>query len=408
MGLWTSHRSESKVGGPIFVWLLAVALGGTISVAVTGATVGVIARHLVARKTFKSTAGVVQRSWIEENQGNDGFSYRPRVECRYHVDGQTYTGGDFTFDASWYSSDRRAEHFVRSAPVGREVTVYYNPDSPAESVLQLHVDPMNWLTPMALWPFMLGGPLLVLLFARRLIVGDQIAGTATTGSARSDERFDGINSWGQFERIGHALSIQAPLLRWRKIGLLLLGLPMVCGLPVFTCAAVVGGWLISGHAVATAWSVAFGLLGTSIILQIVNRGPRLTLHRDRRRMTLTSWRRNEDIAFEDIETWTLKWMPSPLLWLSVIRLPVMLLSAKLRDGRIVPVQVFAGRADGQEEAAAALAFFAKSTHVPFEPPPVDHQKYMHLITSASARGGGPWKLAGLPNVRGWLVYGDLC
>ncbi len=60
--------------------------------------------------------------------------YTPRITYRYQVDGKTYENhviGRYGYTSKWASGISRGQYAV-----GKPVTVYYNPENPAESVLE--------------------------------------------------------------------------------------------------------------------------------------------------------------------------------------------------------------------------------------------------------------------------------
>lgn len=62
--------------------------------------------------------------------------YSPRIIYTYSVYGQAYTSGQVDIGARrWYSSQARAEARLTHRPEQR-VTVYYDPDNPAQAVLE--------------------------------------------------------------------------------------------------------------------------------------------------------------------------------------------------------------------------------------------------------------------------------
>ncbi len=64
-------------------------------------------------------------------------SYLPKVEYEYQVLGQTYTGSRLAFGAEkGYYTRQQAEEAIARYPEGAPVTVYYNPENPAEAVLE--------------------------------------------------------------------------------------------------------------------------------------------------------------------------------------------------------------------------------------------------------------------------------
>jgi len=63
--------------------------------------------------------------------------YFPNVQYEYSVMGKTYTGKRIAFGASrGFRSRAPAEKILERYPVGATVTVYYNPNDPADAVLE--------------------------------------------------------------------------------------------------------------------------------------------------------------------------------------------------------------------------------------------------------------------------------
>ena len=69
--------------------------------------------------------------WVERT------TYYPEVRYEYSVLGKTYTGRRIAFGASkGFSTSAGAEKALERYPVRATVTVYYNPDNPADAVLE--------------------------------------------------------------------------------------------------------------------------------------------------------------------------------------------------------------------------------------------------------------------------------
>lgn len=79
-------------------------------------------------ENWPSTTATITESVV----GTEGE--RPHLEYEYEVDGATYEN-----DSVWASGDtmrhQRLRSLVESNPVGSELTVYYDPDSPRASVV---------------------------------------------------------------------------------------------------------------------------------------------------------------------------------------------------------------------------------------------------------------------------------
>jgi len=79
---------------------------------------------------------VVEQKVDTDTDGSYDRRYAPRIIYTYSVHGQTYTSGQANIGARrWYSSQARAEARLTHRPEQR-VTVYYDPDNPAQAVLE--------------------------------------------------------------------------------------------------------------------------------------------------------------------------------------------------------------------------------------------------------------------------------
>lgn len=90
-------------------------------------------------KTWQATEGVTVSAGVighAKNSGSSG-SYSVDVRYTYQVDGQTYQSDRIAFNgARQYNSKSKAQTAIADYSAGNVVTVYYNPDDPAISVLQ--------------------------------------------------------------------------------------------------------------------------------------------------------------------------------------------------------------------------------------------------------------------------------
>jgi hypothetical protein len=79
----------------------------------------------------------VSRSMREDSDGDDHYSYSPRVRYTYKVIDAEYTGNKITFGFSQgYGSETKAQQALTKYPVGKQVAVYYDPADPASAVLE--------------------------------------------------------------------------------------------------------------------------------------------------------------------------------------------------------------------------------------------------------------------------------
>jgi hypothetical protein len=93
-------------------------------------------------QSWPSTPGQITDSHVSRSQSTDSdgdttTSYTARVAYTYLVGGETYSGHNIAFGFSpSYSSEAKAQADAARYPVGSQVPVYYNPDKPADAVLQ--------------------------------------------------------------------------------------------------------------------------------------------------------------------------------------------------------------------------------------------------------------------------------
>lgn len=96
-----------------------------------------------SRKSWPSVTGQVTSATaprvVVSSYGKHGREYRtkyiPHVKYSYTVDGTAYHGElDVSYDGWYFRS--RANHLLERYPVGKEVTVYHDPQEPKSSVLE--------------------------------------------------------------------------------------------------------------------------------------------------------------------------------------------------------------------------------------------------------------------------------
>jgi len=97
-----------------------------------------------ASKTYSwpATEGRIEISRVTVSEDWDPdtntrtISYAPEVRYSYKVNGKDYLGSRIWFGGAPGGSNRRkVEAIVARYPLGSRVTVYYNPEKPAEAVL---------------------------------------------------------------------------------------------------------------------------------------------------------------------------------------------------------------------------------------------------------------------------------
>jgi len=104
-------------------------------------------RKIAESQQWPTIAGAVVSSEVQrmsstDSEGDTTYYYQPKVEYSYSVMGTAYTGKRLTFAAQG-SSQKSAQAVVQRYPVGATVTVHYNPQKPAEAVLEVQATSGN-------------------------------------------------------------------------------------------------------------------------------------------------------------------------------------------------------------------------------------------------------------------------
>ena len=123
--------------------LLLCVLGGGVGTYYLGI---LKVKSLYEAERWPNVQGRVLSSRIIESSGDDSTTYRGYVAYSYTVDGREFKNDQVAFmsvSSSCYSCARK---IVRDHPQGGSVRVFFNPENPAESVLD-----RNWR-----WSYLLG------------------------------------------------------------------------------------------------------------------------------------------------------------------------------------------------------------------------------------------------------------
>lgn len=95
---------------------------------------------------------IVISSYVESNKDSDGYvMYTAIIQYQYNVNDVIYTSDSITFMDSvsnWYESSsnyRKIKSQVDQYPVGKIITIYYNPDSPAKACIEPGLETWIWV-----------------------------------------------------------------------------------------------------------------------------------------------------------------------------------------------------------------------------------------------------------------------
>jgi len=101
--------------------------------------------NLKDSETWQTTDAVITSSEIQKNEtrkktpGSSTYktriTYQPKVTFIYTIDGKEYRGDRINFSYQSYSDIKEAKEIQGSYPVDKEISVFYNPEDPAESVV---------------------------------------------------------------------------------------------------------------------------------------------------------------------------------------------------------------------------------------------------------------------------------
>lgn len=91
------------------------------------------------------TQSQVKQSASTDDEGRTRYAYYPTVVYEYVVADQTYSGKQISFGGvKGSSAPDKAQAALAPYPPGGQVSVIYNPENPAEAVLQRGAGAANW------------------------------------------------------------------------------------------------------------------------------------------------------------------------------------------------------------------------------------------------------------------------
>ena len=83
------------------------------------------------------TVSEVRQSSSTDDDGNTSYAYYPHVEYLYTLAGQNFTGKQIAFGGvQGFNSPGNAQVAISKYPINAPVWVFYNPQNPAEAVLE--------------------------------------------------------------------------------------------------------------------------------------------------------------------------------------------------------------------------------------------------------------------------------
>ncbi len=136
-------RTRRQRGDTLFGNILGIFIG-------VGAALGMqftIMQTASETESWPSVQGTVLESRVEESRDNDGERmYSAYVRYRYEVNGEPYTSDQINIFQGSTGSRRPAQNTVNEYRVESPVEVFYNPDAPADALLQVGATTLlKWL-----------------------------------------------------------------------------------------------------------------------------------------------------------------------------------------------------------------------------------------------------------------------
>ena len=127
-------------------------------------------RFFDGQRRFQTTEGTITQNLSEAQTDSEGHtSYKVTIEFRYAVDGREYTSTQRTFEGIRVSLDQDDAAAIQGRyAIGEPATVHYDPDDPADAVLETEIPPIRWLIGGVAVVFTAFDALLVYVIIKRL------------------------------------------------------------------------------------------------------------------------------------------------------------------------------------------------------------------------------------------------
>ncbi len=148
----TRKRSKSKKNGLGCIGVFGLVWMGFVLV-FDGIIGYGVWRTFDAKSRYLSVPGVVTSSEVESSRSSDGTTYSAKIEYEFELGDMTHTGDRHSFFSFGTSSYEHAHDIVKRYPVGREITVYYDPGDVSESVLEVDTRSFPAIVILFLTPF---------------------------------------------------------------------------------------------------------------------------------------------------------------------------------------------------------------------------------------------------------------
>ena len=133
-----------KRRSPIFIIVPLVFIAVGLLVAISGfKTIGKAKESI----NWPTSNGIIVSSEMGQHRDDDGTTYSADIVYEYIVAEETISGGQIKFGTVNTSKPGDARRWLNQYPKGQEVTVYFDPEDPYESVLMPGVHKSTWFLP---------------------------------------------------------------------------------------------------------------------------------------------------------------------------------------------------------------------------------------------------------------------
>ncbi|HXX93334.1 MAG TPA: DUF3592 domain-containing protein [Planctomycetota bacterium] len=288
------------VGGLAFLWCMFMVMY-TVRVYIP------VRRQQQAQEHFTVTSGVVDSASVgsavvrERDNGRDYqvTYYYPRIAYHYDVGKRTVASTRHTYDESRFSDSTYASRIIAEYPAGKKVAVYYDPENPSDSVLELGLPPtMTWRL-LCIRPFWAAGITLVLLTAHLVLL------------ARRIRRYDpiaeripcSIPGWGTLHRSERGfVIIRRPRLLLSMASVFFL----TTFLTIFVLWALGMTFSSKAHQIARYSCGALSLMAGAVVLW--KDGSRLSVDHSRRVVAIRRAFRTQEMSLDEVATVCVGWL----------------------------------------------------------------------------------------------------
>ena len=136
--------------------LIGLLAGGCFVTIFLGVGIFMLVKYFQDKKkaeesqAWSATAGQVTQSYVRESQtrDDDGYlttTYYPEVRYTYQVMGVEYAGDKVSFGGAVGGNRNKASEVVAQYPIGKNITVYYDPNNHEDAVIERRMGSKGFL-----------------------------------------------------------------------------------------------------------------------------------------------------------------------------------------------------------------------------------------------------------------------